>query len=86
MVTGQEILSDADLALQGMEQALPALLGVVALWNPQVAAFMKFLPVIEASIKGVDTVAQAVGGNLASSQGAVIDHLTPGAPAASALQ
>lgn len=86
MSNGSSVLGEVDLALQGINSALPGLLGVVAMFNPQVAAFMKFLPVIEAAIRGVDTVAQSIGtGNVSAAQAAVVDHLTPGAPNTSAL-
>ena len=86
MTTGSVILQDVDLALQALGSSLPAILGAVALFNPQVAAFMQFLPEIEAAIKATDTVAQALGTSDTNVAGAaVVQHLTPGQPNSPAL-
>ena len=86
MVSAANLQKDTDLALEALETALPGILGAVSIFSPQVAAFLKFLPTIEAAIRAVDTVAQASGSpDLTSAQLTVIAHNTPGQPNAPPL-
>ena len=86
MASTSDLKKDTSLALEALETALPGILGAVSIFSPQVAAFLKFLPTIEAAIRAVDTVAQAAGSSdLTSAQSTVIAHNTPGQPNAPPL-
>lgn len=76
MVDITTIENEAEQALVIAEQVLPNFFNLPT-W---------VLPVLQAAIKGVATVQQSTGAPAASAASAVVDHLTPGAPAASALQ
>ena len=79
------ILQDIEQALQAANSLLPTILTVVGTFVPQVAAFAKFLPLIQIAIQGVDTVAKVTGTDAATATATVAQHLTPGEPNAPAL-
>jgi hypothetical protein len=83
-VTTNVVLTDIEEALQAVNSLLPSVLAVVGTFVPQVAAFSKFLPLIQVALQGVNVVAQATG-NASTAPQTVMDHLTPGAPNAPAL-
>lgn len=81
-------LAEIDQALDALEQFLPTVEGVVSVFDPAlVAVLAPFQPLFTAAIKAVDIVAaDAAGGkSLLQSIEDVINHLTPGQPAAPAL-
>lgn len=74
----QQILFDVDLALQGLAELFPVGVAIGEGFSPAVAALQPFVPAIEATIKGVDTVVKA-GETPAAAVQIVADHNTPGA-------
>jgi hypothetical protein len=79
------VLADIEQALEAANSLLPTIFGVVGTFVPQVAAFSKFLPLIQVLITGVNTVAQATGSDASTATATVAQHLTPGEPNAPAL-
>lgn len=76
MVDLTTIENDAEQALLVAEQILPNLFSLPP-W---------LLPVLQAAAKAIATVSGATGTTGAEASSAVVDHLTPGKPAAAALQ
>ena len=79
------IMDEAIQALEATEENLPAMLAVISAFYPPAGAFLKFLPAIQQTIKGVDAIAQATGGTLEQSVSASVAHNTPGMANAPAL-
>ena len=85
----QIVFSDIELALQAASTTLPTILSALAAFYPPAAAILKFMPLLQVALQGVNIVAQdhsqgAVTAHDANA--AVISTLTPGAPGAPALQ
>lgn len=78
-------LDDIEGALEAAGGFLPQILGVVGAFYPPAKSLIAFLPLIQVALQGVQTVRAATGTTTAVSTGAVISHLTPGAPSAPAL-
>lgn len=76
MVDLTTIENDAEQALVIAEQILPNLFNLPS-W---------LLPALQAAAKAIATVAGATGTPAPEAAAAVVDHLTPGKPAAAALQ
>ena len=83
--TTQIVLSDIELALQAAGTTLPTILSALAAFYPPAAAVLKFMPLIQIALQGVNIVAQG-GATAHEANNAVISTLTPGAPGAPALQ
>jgi hypothetical protein len=73
-------------ALTATNSFLPQILAIVSAFYPPAGAVLKFLPLIQVALQGVQVVQQATGGTTAAATAAVSDHLTPGQPAAAPLQ
>jgi hypothetical protein len=83
--TAQVVLADIELAMQGANSFLPDVLTTIGVFYPPAMALAKFLPLLQVALQGVNIVKQAEGVTPATAVAAVIDHLTPGGPAAPAL-
>jgi hypothetical protein len=81
----QVVMADIELALQGANKFLPEVLNTIGLFYPPAMALAKFLPLLQVALQGVNIVADVQGASAATATAAVIDHLTPGAPGAPAL-
>jgi len=79
------VYSDIELALQAASTTLPTLLSAVAAFYPPAAAVLKFMPLLQVALQGVNIVHQA-GASPQEANKAVMNNNTPGAPSAPALQ
>src|SRR5262245_44338999 len=77
--------AEVDQALHIASQVLPIALGGLAMFVPNVSAITPFLPLFTKVVQAADVVAGDTGKPLLDVIQDVLNHLTPGAPAAPAL-
>ena len=87
MTDSTTTFGEIEAALAVANQELPLLLNAIGTFYPPIGAIAKFLPLIQVALQGVQTVQQAMGPSATTqvATAAVVEHLTPGAPAAPAL-
>jgi len=81
----QSIITSIDQALNAANTFLPSFLSFLGMFYAPANALVPFLPLIQTALNGVEIVEQNMGLATAQATQTVIDHLTPGAPNATAL-